>query len=335
MSKKIIYWVQGYRPYDEAISKEIKCLHKHFSSLIINPINGFKFTKSLICFNFKFFPLGLFLFPFFEKKAKISHIYTSLGNYFYLKLLKRKPIVLTAAGPSPINKIRKCLPLYKKLNAIVVETEKEKNLLLQLGVKKDKIKLIYPGIDLTKFKYNKKKGKFTILFASAPLNKEQFHTKGVPLIIKAAKKLENIDFILLWRGKYLKEIKQLTKDCKNIKVINKRIKDMNKIYSQIDATILPLQSTLNSKSCPQSILESLACGKPVLVSNRCGIANLINKNKCGVVFKINNMKIVESIKKLKNDYKAYQQNCPKTAKKYFDKNNFLKKYAKLYEIIKT
>lgn len=334
MQKKIIYWVQDFRPKDEAISKEIDILHKNFNSIIINPVNGFKFSKNLISFNFRRFPFGLFCIPFFDKKNKISHIYTSLGNYFFLRLLRTKPVILTAAGPSPKHKIKKCLKFYKKLNKIIVESEYEKKLLLSLNVQKNKIELIYPGIDLNKFNYNKAEGRFKILFASAPLEKKQFYTKGVLKILEVAKNKKDVDFILLWRGKFLKDILKLTKDLDNVHIINNKIKDMNQIYGKVHATILPIINSKNSKPCPHSIIESLASGKPVLVSNMCKISNLIKKEKCGIVFESTTENIIQNITKLKENYEIYQKKCNNVAKKYFDKKDFLSKYKKIYSEIK-
>jgi len=328
---KITYFVETHEPEIEAISKEVELLSKNFQSTIYDAVsNKFNFSKNFIAFNYKRFPFGLLSLPFIEKKTDLSHIYTSLGNYFYLRLLRKKPIVLTAAGASSKEKIKKCLPFYKNLNKIIVESEKDKKMLLSLGVDNKKIFLIYPGINLKKFKYKQAKGKFKILFASSPMQEIHFKSRGIYLLIEAAKELPDIEFILLWRGKYLNKIKSFVSGIDNIKIINKKIRDISKIYEQAHATILPFTSYLNTKPCPHSAIESLASGKPVLVTDVSGIVGLVRKEKCGIITKTTKKGIIEGIIKLRKSYKAFQKNCFKVAKRYFDEQRFVRNYKKIY-----
>ncbi len=332
MSKKIIYWVQCYQSSYEAISKEIKILHENFNSIVYSPIEKFKLGKGTICYNYRRFPLGLITLPIVELNSKISHIYTSLGNRFYLYLLRKKPIILTGAGASSKDKIKICISKYKKLNAIVVESEIDKTILQNFGIDDSKIFLIYPGIDLSKFSYKDLKNEhFRILFSSAPLMLNQFHSKGVNFLIKASEYLEDCIFVLLWRNKFLEKIKGHIKNKKNIILINKIEKNMNLQYGNVNATVLPQLTYNNSKPCPHSIIESLAAGKPVLVSDVCGIAKLIKKENCGVVFKPTLEEFIKAVEKLKKRYKIYQKNCRITAEKYFSKEKFIYKYSQLYK----
>ncbi len=345
MPKKIIYWVQGYRPKNEAVSKEIKTLYeyfrkqKEFSRVTIHDLSirpfKFLFNKNYVSYYNKYIPIGLIIIPILSKRYDISHIYTSLGDLPYLTLLEKKPIILTAALSASFNKIKKRKNYYKKIDKIVVESYKDKDYLISIGVDPNKIVRIFPGIELSKFSYKKtKNNKFTILFASSPPKLNMFKSTGTNLLLGVAKELENqVDFIFLWRKigykKLISKIKKLK--IKNVKIINKTIKDMNKIYAMADATIATPLIYHEFKPIPNTIIESMASGKPVLVSNITGIKDLIIKEKCGITFDPNKNDIIKSISKLKKDYDKYQKNCLKTANKHFSKDLFVREYEKIYK----
>jgi len=342
--RRITYYVQRYRPRYEAISKEVSVLANYFSKenrvkihdLHLDGLFNFKFNRKRSSYHFFYYPV-LFLHSYcLSKRSNVNHIYTSLGDLPYLNIINLNTTILTAAASCKIKKIKKRIKRLKKLKKIVVESNKQKEELLELGINPNKVRVIYPPVNLKEFNYYKPKGDFKILYASCPTRLSDFKKRGINLIIETAKKHQSAKFILAWRkGAYL-DIKQLINksSLKNIIIDNRIINDMNEIYGRTHCTIIPYTKHDNYlKLIPNSALESLAAGKPILVSNKTEIAAFVDKERCGVVFEPNETSLLKAIIKLKNNYTKYQKNCRKTANKYFSRDDFVKEYEKIYKKI--
>src|SRR3989338_10260486 len=134
MSKKIILYVQRYRPAFEAISKEVALLKDNLPSgystkihdLHLDGIFSFRHQKDFTSFHFIYYPL-LFMYTYYlNKKSDLNHIYTSLGDLPYLPLLDSRKTILTAAASCSIPKIRQRRKYLAQLGAIAVESEKQR-----------------------------------------------------------------------------------------------------------------------------------------------------------------------------------------------------------------
>jgi len=340
MPKKVIYFVDIYEPSCEGISKEVHLLHSYFRESFVYCMSPFFGIRSLFRMKVdeKSFIFCSALFPlrtaknFFERKFDLSHVFGNLYGDYFVRNLKKKPILLTAVTIDRIHSIDE----YEKLEKIVVESNKQKKMLVNAGLEKDKIELVYPGVDLNKFSYSSPtENTFKVLFASSPLKEMYFRARGIDMILEAAQMLQEYEFVLLWRKRALVTIKRMieAKKLKNVKLINEIIADMNNMYGNVHATVVPFTSEEFNKSCPNSIPESLAAGKPVIVSDKVGISDIIKKERCGVVFKPTPSNLSEAIKKISKGYKKYQKNARKTAKKYFSKEKFLLEYEKIYDAV--
>jgi glycosyltransferase involved in cell wall biosynthesis len=92
-----------------------------------------------------------------------------------------------------------------------------------------------------------------------------------------------------------------------------------------------LALTANSlKPCPHSGLDAMAHGKPVLVSQSTSIADLIQKNQCGMAFEPTVEGLECSILELMVNYKFYQKNCHPTIERSFSTDYFLSQYRQIY-----
>ncbi len=353
---RIIYYAQRYRPEFEAISKEIQLLSSHFSQtnetkihdLHLDGLFNFTLKKNFLSAHFLYYP---FLIPSTHnqsKKTDINHIYTSLGDLPYLNILNLKNTILTAAASCSEEKIKKRLPKLQQLKQIIVESEYQEKQLLKLNIPKEKITIIHPPVDLTRFSYQEpekielseqkqqKKQPFTILYASCPTRKEDFEKRGINLIAAVAKEEESTEIVfdLAWRSGALKEINQLVEknNLKNIHINNEIVADMNTKYGKAHCTIIPYtQFDDYLKLIPNSAIESLAAGKPILVSEKTEMANIVKKTGCGIVFEPTSKGLSDAIKKLRKNYSFYQKQCRKTAQQYFSKDLFLEKYTKIYK----
>lgn len=370
--RRAILFVQHYRPGYEAVSNEIEQLTYHLSKegwkvkihdLHFQNLFRFKFNQKIISYHFAFYPLTFILVYFYSLLFDVRHIFTSLCDTPYLFIINKKPLLLTAAAPYNLTKLKKRINNLKKVTGIILENKIQekhlnKNIMfnrLRKNNTKIPLTIIYPGVDLNKFYYQKPKeyqnkrnqkskyqgSKFTILFASSPKDPNRFRKRGVYLMLEAAKEMKNnnikFDFSWMTSGPYLDsylKIKNLIDKNKinNIKITNKFVKNMNDRFSQAHCTIIPYTEWGDFvKLTPNSALESLAAGKPVLCSSKSGIAKIIHETKTGIVFEPNKDSLTQAIKKLEKNYHHYQKNCRKTAEKMFSKNIFETRYGEIYK----
>jgi glycosyltransferase involved in cell wall biosynthesis len=337
---KILYFLNGFWIQVEGISNEVTILSKEVEGIIYNPYshNLILVKNKLIQHHSLLLPLRVI--PFIIEKIyrqDINHFYKHFfdrNDQMYIKHFK-KPKIYTITDyidETKAENIEKYKPFLKKIDAIVVESHEDKNILGSLGL--DNVQVIFPGIDLNGFNYSKPEGKnFKLLFASAPLRIHSFEHNGVNLITNAFTDLKNIELICLWRGKYLIEMGKLIKKTNNqkkIHIINKVI-SMKEELNKVHATVLPYTGTNECKTCPNSLVESLAAGKPVLTTDIIPFSNLVLKERCGVVIEPTKEGFLEGIKDLRENYDKYQEKCIPVAKKYFSKERFVKEYNTLYK----
>lgn len=338
--KTVLYLTQRFRPTFEATSKEVALLATHFGGKIhdlhLDGYSNMKFASGLFSYHFLYYILGLFPLYLFSKK-KIIHIYTSLCDRPYLPFFNSKMTVLTSANFFAKERIKKKIQSLSKINTIIVQSELQKKELVDAGLQERKIKVIYPPVNLQQFSYHKATAKnFTILNASCPAKVKYLRKRGIYLLLGADTFLQDTKITFLWRGGEYHLFKDKIKDkiFNNINIQNKIHTDMNFQYAQAHCTIIPyLQLDEFLKTMPTSAIESLAAGKPVLVSSQTGIADIIHKEKCGVLFEPTQDGLLKAIAEIKKNYTLYQKNCRKTAEKYFSQDNFLKKHQEMYNSI--
>ncbi len=346
--KKAIIFVQHYRPGYEGVSNEIEqlvnYLEKESWKVKIHDLHfhnpfRFKFNSKIISYHFAFYPFTFMAVYFYSFFFDVRHIFTSLCDRPYLPIIRKKPLLLTAAAPYDKDKLKKRTGNLKKASLIILENEMQKEQLKEAGFEKT-TKIIYPGVDLVKFKHQiPKDPKFTILFASSPKDPEMFIKRGIYLMLDAAEKIKDeaiFDFSWTAEGSYIDsylKVKDLIvkKRLANMRVTNNIEPDMNKRFAQVHCTIIPYTEFGDFvKLTPNSALESLAAGKPVLCSSKSGIAKIIKDNKVGVVFEPNSDSLIHAIDELKKNYDHYQQNCRKVAENKFAKAIFEEEYGKVY-----
>lgn len=192
-----------------------------------------------------------------------------------------------------------------------------------LKYNKNKIKVIYPGVDIPEpnINSNKNQNKHFTFGLSAP----GFTNKGGYLFILAL-------FLLNITGN-ISHGKIIYPGHKNNKLVNFIIKilglknkieflnhqdNMQRFYNSIDSLVVP--SSLETFG--MVILESMASNTPVILSSRCGASEIIQDNINGFIFKYNNFRLIKLLNKMKyavNNQKELNNithNALNTAKKY-------------------
>lgn len=191
------------------------------------------------------------------------------------------------------------------------------------------IQVIPNGIDLTQFKkidsdFRPKhniEDKFVILGVA----NEWSRRKGANTFIELAKLLDD-SYKIIMVGLTERQKKDLPSNIIKISKTNS-IRELAEIYSCADVFMNP---TLED-NFPTTNLEALACGTPVVTYDTGGSAESIN-SKCGIVVKKHDIiKLVEEIKKLKNN-NLNSEDCIMQSENY-DKKKCFKIYISLYKKI--
>lgn len=344
MPGKIVYLVQRYKPHIEATSKEVKVLFDHHLASSLHDLHLDSYFSGILrqrrcSYHFLWYPL-LFPFLYFYTFNKIKHIYTNLADFPYLPFLSKRKMIITSTNYFSREQLQKRLAHLQRVEKIIVESELQQQELLAGGIHQQKIEIIYPPVDLAAFQYRPLPlpGPLKILNASCPAKSRDLEKRGIFLLLDSFAHLQNTELTLLWRepeGEMHQFINSIKKNHPPGLSLRKEVlSDMNVEYGKYHGTVISytrLSSRL--KLIPNSAAESLAAGKPLLVSSHTGIAPIVQREKCGVVFEPNPESLLKAIEILRKKYALYQRNCRKTAEKYFSQELFIGKYGQIYRKI--
>lgn len=85
--------------------------------------------------------------PFIESVCDINHVYGDPTPWTFYKALRSKPLVLTVASEKGLPR---CDFLFRAWK-VLVQSKSYLQKLRSLGVRKDVLELLYPGVDLRKY----------------------------------------------------------------------------------------------------------------------------------------------------------------------------------------
>jgi glycosyltransferase involved in cell wall biosynthesis len=334
----VAYWIFNYAPQWEAAAKELR-----FLSQEMRP----QFDTRVISLNLrdrtlrvrgaeKSFPLPLALLAlpalrWAKSSFQINHIFASLTERLLVPRLKGDRTIVTVTKDSPaLGTIERNLDHLREIRYVVVESDWHRELLRQGGLAEGSIQLIRPGVEVRP--YVPARDPFTVLFATSPLSGRDLLSRGVLMLVQAAKALPDVRFLLVWRDHGLAYLQEVIArgNVRNVEVRNGLIPDMGAVYDEVHATVLPGLTAASLKPAPHSGLESLAHGKPLLVSHPTSIAPLTAGAGCGVVFEPNVDAFIDGVRQLRDGYAEYQAACQETARRYFSRSVFLARYRELY-----
>lgn len=274
------------------------------------------------------------LLKLFERNFNV--IYLSAGgiNSRFLRYLDLKKYIFIATV-IPFTSVDKEVKVFTqkfapKLRGIIAQSKRTRARLIEMGIDREKVRLVYPWVDLDKFRYSTppNMADFRILFVSAPrlaigeVREDVFLAKGIPLMLETFKELIRYDKALLylvWRGHYNDRLQACIRKLgleSQVKVID-GVQDMPEWYARSHITLIPFLNIQRSPEIPLSAVESLACGRPVVTTNVVEISEIIKGYGCGCVAKPNKKALLLALKECRGNYKIYQANCRSTARKLF------------------
>jgi len=269
------------------------------------------------------------------KKYDIDIISTHSGKDAWIGAIAGKitgkKIVRTRHLLTPINSPTS----YNLSDKVVCVSKQVKEYLASRGVKKEKLQVIYTGIDTKKFTPTIKKDL-----------KKELGVKGVLIGIVAVLRLAKRHKDLLYAVKDLDINLAIIGDGPQRKNIEKLIKELNiknkvfmlghrddvaEILPSLDIFVLPS----SEEALGTSILEASACGVSVVASNTGGIPECVENNKSGLLFESQNIKdLREKLKILienENLRKEFGKYGRKMIEEKFSVGKMVSDTQKLYE----
>jgi glycosyltransferase involved in cell wall biosynthesis len=333
--------VFNYMPEWEGVSKEIESLRRGLEGDV---------DSSLLSLNTKVggltlrgcekrvpLPHGLALYPLLKPYAAqsgINHLFASAGERWLTPVLARYDSVLTVAkDTTSLRGYERNTEYFLKYRAIVVQGERDRELMREVGVREEALWLIRPGIPVVQ--YHEAPDPFTILFASSPLTAEHFLSRGIYLMVRAAARLPEVRFLLVWRRQHLLKLKGIIASAgvRNIEILDGVVPDMGILFDQVHATILPALEHRSFIPCPRSALESLAHGKPLLVSDFVSLARRVARSGAGVAFDPIGDGVEAAIRRLRTNYAAYQARTQPYLARHFCPKRHVELHRQLYQTI--
>jgi glycosyltransferase involved in cell wall biosynthesis len=338
---RINYWTTAsLEPEFEAVSKEICELATHFPNshlYSVSPHLRFKLArKPFTCgVHPSVDPLLRVMIPLLELRADLNHVYAEVNPWIYFRSLRSRPIVLTIA-----NEKGQLEPAFlRRCRAIVVQTEGMLAKLHESGLDAANVRLIYPGVDLSRFRSVGARlpaSKPRILLATFPRTAEELQSRGVLFLLEVAKRAPHLQFSLLtrpWRSgstsvepvREIIERQQLA----NVRVLE-GVHEMATLYAEHEFTVIPYTQSDGGKECPLSLVETLACGVPALISSVAPFSKFVAKHDCGHVFDLDVESFVSAVDSGIANYDLLSRQAIRCAHEHFDRSRTLEQYAAVY-----
>ena len=300
-----------------------KCKFNYYDSIVEKFINLEK--KKLFYYLLKIsiirklIGIGFLIISFFKINRKIKKksdfILINNGGYpgglsSYIVIISafflKKKVVMIIRNFPPCS-YRKSITMMitkliiQKFNCKIIAVSKslKKSLVIDGGLKKEEIKVIYNGISTKNKKNIQNKEKLKINQLSVGIFGRVEHRKGHHLLIlswkKIQKKIPNIYLYIVGDGDkdYVKMLKYLIKkenlDEKQIIWIN-YTDNIYKIMSKVELVIVP---SINFESFGRVAVEAMALKKPLITSDFGGLKEVNKNNKTGLVLKVHIKKKLE------------------------------------------
>ncbi|RWZ58064.1 glycosyltransferase [Halobacillus fulvus] len=221
-----------------------------------------------------------------EKDIRLIHA-NSLRMVLYSSMLKRlvKRDLDVIYTKHNITDLERFVPklfsflINREVSRIITVSEYERRNLIRLGIKAEKIRTIYNGVDLTQFVFaNKEENAQFNIGILARLSEEKNHE----LFIRIAEQWRehpNVHFHIAGDGPEAGKINRLIDRLGLQSSVHMRgmVSDPEQFIREMDVLLL----TSNREIFPMVILEAMAVGTPVISIDRGGISEAIVENETG------------------------------------------------------
>ena len=180
--------------------------------------------------------------------------------------------------------VEKLYPFIYKNSVFVTESDTSENDLINLGIKKDRIVRIPPGVDLDLFHIGEKTHNVQLVYFGG-LRKYKRPEYAITVYENLCKKVDNLRLIIAGNGPLLNEIKDKIKD-NNYNIDFTGRVDYDALAKIIRESWVNLHFSV-TEGWGYSIMESSASGTPTVAFSVPGVVNTINNDYNG--FLVNNI----------------------------------------------
>ena len=231
-------------------------------------------------------------------------------------------------------------------SCVIANSYFTKKRITNLGIKSNKIKVIYPGVENIYFnskRNNKNLQKYKnfkpILLTIARLEKRKNHKKIIYAINELIKDFKNLLYLIAGDGPEMKKIRKLINKLnlkKNVKILGK-VNESDKafLFKISDLHVMPTiedKRSISIEGFGISYIEAGMHGIPSISSGLGGTKESVIDGKTGIICNPNNVSsIKDSIRKVlinKTMYKKLSINSKNFSKKFLWKNT-IRNYLKL------
>ncbi|RMF02564.1 MAG: glycosyltransferase [Chloroflexi bacterium] len=315
----------------EAVSQEVAALQARFGGELVylNPNRRLPLPLPRLAFGWQMAPRLRAL----ETSHTLHHIFNPDPFPFPILKILRRPTLYTLTGgiidaPSP--------NFFSKLAMVVVMDERSWQTLRNLGLQN--VSLVRPGINTMRFVPSPPPPlePMRLLAGSAPWTEAQFASKGVNILLEAARQNANLHLVFLWRGvlwnEMMKRVRTLGLE-RQVTIINKRV-DVNSVLATVHAAVALSTDARIIKPYPRSLLESLAAGRPVLVSPQIPMADYVTQRGCGLVVEsVSTEGVLTAVEMLTANYAQIQTRAQAIGARDFSQEAMVSAYGQLYQTI--
>ena len=269
------------------------------------------------------------------KKYNIDIISTHSGKDAWIGAIvgkiTGKKVVRTRHLLTPINSPTS----YNLSDKVVCVSKGVRNYLASKGIKEEKLKVIYTGIDTKKFTPTIKKDLKKELGVDGVLI-------GIVAVLRMAKRhkdliqaIRNLDvkLAIIGDGPYRKSVEEFIKEFNvedKVFMLGHR-DDVYEVLPSLDIFVLPS----SQEALGTSILEASACGVSVVASNVGGIPECVEDGKSGFLFEAQNVKDLQDKLKIlienENLRKQFGEYGRKMVEEKFSVEKMVSDTQKLYE----
>ena len=200
MPPRIAYWTSSFESQMEGVAGEVAALRSAFPNSLVWGVSArdarWISWKHGICFNPRLYWAFRIMTGLWQRRINVNHLFGSVGDWHHLKSLINRPTIMTVCLRGRAEHSQ----LLERVDRFAVEWPGAKGDLKALGVGEDRIRLVLPPVDLSRFRADARPpDQFSVLFASSPDRAEWLESRGVDLILDAAQQCPEMRFVLVWR----------------------------------------------------------------------------------------------------------------------------------------
>ncbi len=319
-------------PECDAVVQEIGALRGHFGGRLVylNPNRAFPLCLPRVVFGLH----KLRQLRALESDTQIHHLFNPDPFPFPVLRVLRRPIVYSLTGG--VRDRRPSVAFFASFAAVTVADGRSLKRLRAWGL--DNAVLVRPGIDTTRFTCSPLplRSEIRLMVGSAPWTKRQFRSKGIEALLAAARQVDHLRLVFLWRGVLAEEMERRVRRLGlegRVKVLNRRV-DVNEVLAGVHAGVALATGPAIIRPYPHSLMESLAAGKPVIVSRCIPMADYVEQTGCGkVVDRVTPTDILTAIEALAGEYEELQRVARQVGQRDFSQQGMIASYRKVYERI--